>query len=116
MTSVKINNILYPATIVGRNEDREWDNRESKTITLEMDYATAVGLFVDGLAWSIVCEEEVINPDTGKPVTTAVEYDNSEYCVAGTITDNRDGTMSVKMGKRTDKEMLEELLGVLNND
>ena len=116
MIGIKISGVFYPATIAGCLEDTSWDRRDSKDITVAMDYNVARDLFVDGLAWSIVCEEEGINPDTGKPVTTAVEYDNSEYCVAGTITDNRDGTLTVKIGKRTDKEMLEELLGVLNDD
>ena len=32
-------------------------------------------------------------------------YDNSEYCMAGPITDNRDGTVYVKMGKPTELEL-----------
>ena len=54
MTFIKINETLYPATITGRITDNDWDKRESKSIKLEMDYATAIKLFVDGLAWSIV--------------------------------------------------------------
>lgn len=106
MTYIKFHETLYPATISGKLNDREWDNRESKSITLEMDYATAMALFVDGLTWSIVM-------DVGDGQE---EYDNSEYDVAGPITDNRDGTVSVKMGKRTDREILSELMEVLNND
>ena len=106
MTYIKINETLYPATISGKLNDREWDNRESKTITLEMDYATAMALFVDGLTWSIVMDVE-----GGQE-----EYDNSEYDVAGPITDNRAGTVSVKMGKHTEREILSELMEVLNND
>ena len=59
MTFVKINGNLYPATISGKMVDREWDDRESKSITLEMGYAEAVELFVDGLPWSIVEQNEV---------------------------------------------------------
>ena len=59
MTFVKINETLYPATISGKVADKDWDNRASKAITLEMDYATASALFVDGVAWSIVQEQEV---------------------------------------------------------
>ena len=36
------------------------------------------------------------------------EYNNSDYCIAGDIIDHRDGTLSVKMGKPTDVEVLEE--------
>lgn len=34
------------------------------------------------------------------------EWDNSEYCVSGAITDHRDGTVSIKMGKATEAEAL----------
>lgn len=132
MTYIKINETLYPATVNGKLADREWDNRDSKAITLEMDNATAASLFVDDAAWSIIMQNEVatyqqdendnlVLDESGAPIvlsteTQETEYDNSDYCVAGSITDNRDGTVTVKMGKKTDGEMLNELLGVLNND
>lgn len=98
MIFVKINNTLYPATIIGKVADRDWDNRESKSIKLEMDYVTASTLFVNGLAWSIVERNEV----DGQIVET--EYDNSDFNLAGDITDHRDGTITAKMGKLTDLE------------
>lgn len=126
MTFVKINEILYPASIDGRIADFEWDNRESKSITLEMDYAEAAELFVDGLVWSIVMQEkatvyktdengEFVLDENEEPVLidTVVqeeEFDNSEYSLAGDITDHRDGTITVKMGKLTDLEEAYELL------
>jgi hypothetical protein len=117
MTYIKINETLYPATISGRVQDKDWDNRASKAITLEMDYATAIALFVDGLAWSIVQQNEVPTYDedgneNGTEIQEA-EYDNSDYDVAGSITDHRDGTITVKMGKITDAEALAELMEVL---
>ena len=108
MTYVKINDTLYPAVINGRMADIEWDNRESKAISLEMDYATANKLFVDGLEWSIVEEAE---DDNG--IIQQVEWDNSEFTVAGSITDHRNGRVTVKMGKITDSEALAELMEVL---
>ena len=39
---VKVNNTEYPATVDGVNNDRTWDNRDTKTVTLEMTHATAV--------------------------------------------------------------------------
>ena len=36
------------------------------------------------------------------------EWDNSDYCVAGPITDNRDGTITAKMGKKTELELARE--------
>lgn len=101
MTYIKLNDTLYPAFISGRNEDREWDNRESKAITLEMSYADAMALFVDDLEWEIVYEDE----------ETAETYDNSEFSVAGSVTDNRNGTVTVKVGKPTSDELLAILMG-----
>ena len=106
MTYVKINGTTYPAVINGNHIDREWNDRESKTITLEMDYADAIALFVNGLAWSILMDVEKEQED-GSIVTVQEEYDNSEYSMAGSITDNRDGTLAVKMGKPTQIETLE---------
>ena len=39
MTYFKTNKTEYPASISGKMTDRDWDNRESKAITLEMTYA-----------------------------------------------------------------------------
>ena len=110
MTYVKINGNLYPATINGSLKDRAWNDRESKAITLVMDYATALALFVDGLAWSIVMDIEQVQED-GSVIIVQEEYDNSEYDVAGPITDNRNGTVTVKMGKVTTQELLAVLTG-----
>lgn len=41
---------------------------------------------------------------TGGGTETVQEWDNSDYCVAGPITDHRDGTLTVKMGKYTQLE------------
>ena len=121
MTYVKINDTLYPAEISGKLEDREGAKRESKAIPLEMNHADAAGLFVDGAAWSIVMVHQVEQPvmdengevvldENGTPVTEMVEhtedYDNSDFSVAGDITDHRDGTITVKMGKYTNEELL----------
>lgn len=106
MTYIKIDDTLYPAIINGNVKDRAWDDRESKTITLEIAYADAIALFVDGLAWSILMDVEQEQED-GSTITVQEEYDNSEYSMAGSITDNRDGTLAVKMGKPTQIETLE---------
>lgn len=118
-TYIKINNedTLYPATITGRMADKEWDNRETKAITLEMDYATANELFVNGIIWSIVTEDtvNVENADeegntTVETIVETEEFDNSEYCLAGSITDHRDGTITVCMAARTESEIKIESL------
>lgn len=114
MTYVKINETLYPATINGKMADREWDNRESKEITLEMNYETADALFVDGLAWSIVELNEVpAYGENGEQTDIKIqetEWDNSEFSLAGDLTDHRDGTITAKMGKLTDLEEAYEIL------
>lgn len=110
MTYVKIGETLYSATISGLKNDRDWNDRESKTIKLEMTHAEAEKLFVHGLAWSIVMDvTNTIEQEDGTFIEETVqeEYDNSEYSIAGSITDNRDGTLAVKMGKPTQIETLE---------
>ena len=113
MIYFKANNTEYPASIAGKVTDRDWDGRESKAVTLEMTHAAAVQLFVDGLGWSIVQRDTVPvygtdgNP-TGATEEQVQEWDNADYCVAGGITDNRDGTITAKMGKKTEVELLRE--------
>lgn len=107
MAEIKLNGVKYTADILGYKSDPSWYGRESKSITLVMDYFTASSLFVDDVQWSILYQPpEYIDPETQEEVTPPVEeYDNSEYCVAGSITDNRDGTVTVKMGKPTGEEL-----------
>lgn len=126
MPYIKINDTLYPATVSGKMQDREWDNRESKAITLTMTYATANALFVDGLAWSIVQQDEVpayqkdengelVLDENGEPIQTGtetqeIEFDNSEFTIRGDLTVHVDGTCTVEMGKLTDLEEAYELM------
>ena len=107
MIQVRINNQIYDANVSGLRNDSLWENRESKAITLAMDYATAAATFVDDVPWSILYQpSDYYDPETQQTVTPPVEeYDNSEYCVAGPITNNRDGTVTVKMGKPTFEEL-----------
>ena len=113
MIYFKANKTEYPASIAGKITDRDWGNRESKAVTLEMTHAQAAQLFTDGLVWSIVQRDTVPvygedgNP-TGETTEQVQEWDNSDYCVAGAITDNRDGTITAKMGKKTELELLRE--------
>lgn len=118
---VKINNILYPATVSGRTADRDWDNRESKSITLDGDFAAVNALFPDGTAWSIVQEDTVPVVDAEENTvldaegnrtyeTKQTEFDNSDYSIRGDLTVHTDGTCTVKMGKATDLEDAYEAL------
>ena len=90
-TFVKINSVNYPADIFGHVRDTAWDGRESKVIVLALSIQEALDLFVNGLQWSIVYGTQVIPQD--------------EFIIAGPITDNRDGTVSVRMGKPTAAEV-----------
>ena len=69
--------------------------------TTGIDYAKAAALFVDGAVWSIVEGENT--------------YDIwNSYTKAGTITDNRDGTLTIKMGeKNTMEQDLREMLDIV---
>lgn len=114
MIYFKANNTEYPASIAGKVTDRDWDGRASKSITLEMEYTAASQLFVDGLSWSIVQRDTVPVYDkdgkpTGETEEQVQEWDNSDYNVAGSITDNRNGTCTCKMGKKTQLETEQEL-------
>lgn len=121
MIYVKVNGTLYLATIDGQMQDYTWDNRETKVITMQGTYDEIVELFKDGTPWSIVMKEmaqkrnedgSLVLDETGNPVTEkrTSEWDNSEFSMSGPITDNRDGTVSIKMGKPTDLEDAMELL------
>ena len=96
-TYIKINSINYPAEIYGHVRDRDWDNRESKVIVLALSIQEALDLFVDGLQWSIVYGIQIIPQD--------------EFIIAGPITDNRNGTVSVRMGKPTAAEVSSVITG-----
>ena len=121
MTYVKVNETLYPATVSGKTADREWDNRESKAITLDGDYEAVNALFPDGTAWSILDDvTTIVRDEQGQPVvgedgtvvteTVQQEFDNSEFSIRGDLTVHVDGTCTVKMGKPTDLEDAYEIL------
>lgn len=96
-TFVKINSINYPAEIYGHVRDTAWDGRESKVIVLALSIQEALDLFVNGLQWAIVYGTQTINQE--------------DYVIAGPITDNRNGTVSVRMGKATAAEVSSVITG-----
>ena len=82
---------------------------------MALTYEEAKSMFVDDAPWAIVYQEDRYMDENGETVTPEpVVYDNSDYSVSGPITDNRDGTVTVKMGKITDSEALAELREALN--
>ena len=96
-TYIKINSINYPAEIYGHVRDTAWDGRESKVIILSMTIQEALALFTDNVQWSIVYGTQTIPQD--------------DFIIAGPITDNRDGTISVRMGKPTAVELSNIITG-----
>ena len=121
MIYIKVNDNLYPASVDGQMVDYQWDNRESKTIRLGLSYTEVEALLPNNTPWSIVMISDVpaiggdgipvLNED-GTPVTEehTEEFDNSDFSMSGPITDHRDGTVSIKMGKPTDLENAYEML------
>lgn len=106
-TYVSISGQKIEAVIYGRSRDTDWGDRESKEIKAAMTYEQAKALFVDDVPWSIMQEfDPVQQADGGTATPEPAVYDNADYCMAGPITDYRDGTVSVKMGKPTDAELL----------
>lgn len=108
---IKVNNTEYPAEINGNPKDRSWGERDTKTITLTMTTTEVATLLPDNTPWSIVLRETVDKLDndgnpTGETKEVVNEWDNSAYSLSGAITDHRDGTVSIKMGKPTEAETL----------
>jgi hypothetical protein len=54
--------------------------------------------------------DELGNPKVKEHETQETEFDNSDYCLAGDITDHRDGRITVKMGKLTELEEAYEMM------
>ena len=79
------------------------NGRSILKIVLETDYATARGLFSDGISYAV---SETAVDENGQETTT--EYDKSEYCKVLEIADHCNGEITVTMGKKTANELLEE--------
>ena len=78
--------------------------RDVVTVTATgIAYAAAAALFADGAQWSIV--------QTGEDGAEQVFDWTHNYTMAGPITDNRDGTLVIKMGRaNTETEDLQDQL------
>lgn len=108
-TYIKVNNTAYPATLIARYADPDWDKRSTQEIHLTLSRDAAAALLPDGVKWSRVDRDTVDKLDeqgepTGETEVVVTETDMSDYALAGEIVDYRNGTVSVKMGKRTETE------------
>lgn len=100
---VKVNGMELDAVVQNRPNDITWDGRESKAITFASTYQEAISLFTDGVSWTVV----YVNPEDGMEA----ENDMSAFAMAGPVTDNRNGTVTVKMGRYLDTELMTLSLG-----
>lgn len=108
---LKVNGQEHPVTHISKYQDGDWNGRSTQTLYLTMTHDEVATLLPDNTPWSIVQREtvDVLNEQgqpTGETKEVVNEYDNSEYSLAGDITDHRDGTVSIKMGKPTETETL----------
>lgn len=83
--------------------------RDCLIITTGETYQNVKNRFIDGVQFSVLAYEELMNV-SGLPSREFgyVEYEKHDYIIAGEITDNRDGTMTVIIGKKTEIEILED--------
>lgn len=98
---IKVGEHQYRGRVDTRMQDTAWDGRESKAITVQLEYQQAVDLFPTDVKWSIITETVDENEE---PQTTI--SDMSEYAISGPITDNRDGTVTIRMGKYREEELM----------
>ena len=111
MFYVKSGETKVPASVSTVKQDFDWDMRPVATIVGAMTHEQAATMFKNGAAWSVIKEPAAYVDKEGNTITPdPVEVDYSEYCVAGDITDHRDGTCTIKMGKMTELEEAYELL------
>lgn len=98
---VRIGKRQIEAVVQTRPSDTAWGGRESKAITAQMTYQEAIETFKDDVGWSVIAD---VTMEDG--TVHQVETDASEYAISGPITDNRDGTVTVRMGKYREEELM----------
>lgn len=112
MTYIQINDTLIPATVSGKSRDPEWDYRHTQDIHCSFFYEEAKATFVDGLEWYLVYQDPSYINEAGDTVTPEpIVYDKTQFDLVMSITENRDGTVTVKMGETTAEEALAILTG-----
>lgn len=112
MTYIKINDTLIPAEVSGKSRDPEWDYRHTQTIKCNLSYEEAKATFVDGVEWHLVYQDPSYVNEEGETVTPEpIVYDKTMFDQVMSITENRDGTVNVKMGETTAEEALAVIMG-----
>lgn len=103
-TYLKANNIETPCEAAEHYRDSAW-GRPTCTVTIKASASEIVALLPNNAPWSLIEREDVLD-ENGMPTGQTVDHerDMSEYSLSGDITDHRDGTVSIKMGKPTEEE------------
>ena len=103
-TILKANNTETPCEAAEHYRDSAW-GRPTCTVTIKASAAEIAALLPSNAPWSLIEREDVLD-ELGTPTGQTVDHerDMSEYSLSGDITDHRDGTVSIKMGKPTEEE------------
>ena len=103
-TFLKANNTETPCEAAEHYRDSAW-GRPTCTVTIKASAAEIAALLPSNAPWSLIEREDVLD-ESGAPTGQTVDHerDMSEYSLSGDITDHRDGTVSIKMGKPTETE------------
>ena len=103
-TFLKANNTETPCEAAEHYRDSAW-GRPTCTVTIKASTAEIAALLPNNAPWSLIEREDVLD-ELGAPNGQTVDHerDMSEYSLSGDITDHRDGTVSIKMGKPTETE------------
>lgn len=103
-TFLKANNTETPCEAAEHYRDSAW-GRPTCTVTIKASTAEIAALLPNNAPWSLIEREDVLD-ELGAPNGQTVDHerDMSEYSLSGDITDHRDGTVSIKMGKPTEAE------------
>lgn len=103
-TILKANNTETPCEAAEHYRDSAW-GRPTCTVTIKASAAEIAALLPNNAPWSLIEREDALD-ESGAPTGQTVDHerDMSEYSLSGDITDHRDGTVSIKMGKPTETE------------
>lgn len=103
-TFLKANNTETPCEAAEHYRDSAW-GRPTCTVTIKASAAEIAALLPNNAPWSLIEREDVLD-ELGAPTGQTVDHerDMSDYSLSGDITDHRDGTVSIKMGKPTESE------------
>lgn len=103
-TYLKANNTETPCEAAEHYRDSAW-GRPTSTVTIKASAAEIAALLPNNAPWSLIEREDALD-ESGMPTGQTVDHerDMSEYSLSGDITDHRDGTVSIKMGKPTEEE------------